>query len=105
MTVVHVLCVGLNKAYDVVPFCPYGQSEVHMGFMSIIQNNCWLLRRPPAEFDEEFAIGQVVLEHLTVGQSAALLRLPEALLISENDSVLIIKQILQPGEFLYIFIT
>lgn len=105
MTVVHVLCVGLNKAYDVVPFCPYGQSEVHMGFMSIIQNNCWLLKRPPAEFDKEFAIGQVVLDHLTVGQSAALLRLPEALLISENDSVLIIKQILQPCEFLYIFIT
>lgn len=94
MTVAHVLCVRLNKAYDGVPFCPFGQSEVHMGFMPIIQNNKWLLRGPPAELDEEFAIGQVVLEHLTVGQFAALLRLSEALLIAENDSVLIIKQIL-----------
>lgn len=61
MNVVRVMCVGLNKAYDVVPFCPYGQSEVHMGFMPIIQYNNWLPRRPPAELDEGFAIGQVFL--------------------------------------------
>lgn len=59
--------VNLNKEYGVMPFCPFDQGLVHMGFIPIIQNKGWLRRRPNV-LDEK--VGQVALKYLTFGPSS-----------------------------------